>query len=166
MIDPRIPDRVATCGGTPHARTMPTTKEFIVDADRISAHILWTTGHVIRTVRDGTTARDGNIAARSPQENGPVLIGGTTIFPTCGIMGSQEILSKHGSTGSVEIGDTQKLDTSVDGNLAKNGDSTPTFSKVIGIKISHDSSTNIYLLCRADFTSNTVETEAPDSMHL
>ena len=39
-IDPRIPDRVATCGGTPHARTMPTTKPVITDAACSSAHVI------------------------------------------------------------------------------------------------------------------------------
>ena len=79
--------------------------------------------------RDSTTPRDGNIAVRSPLAlNGPVLIGGTTVSPTCGIMGSQEILSKYGST---------------DGNLAKNGDSTPIFSKIFGRGLYHDSISDI-----------------------
>ena len=92
-IDPQIPDRVATCGGTPHARTEPTTKEVITDAACSSARILRNPGHVSKTVRDATTPRDGNVAVRFPQENGPVLIGDTNVSPTCGIMGSQEILS-------------------------------------------------------------------------
>ena len=53
------------------------------------------------------------------------MIGGTTLSPTCGIMGSQEIVSIHGSTGSAEIGDTQKFDTSIDRNLADNEDYIP-----------------------------------------
>ena len=72
-------------------------------------------------------ARDGNVSGPG---KGPLLIGGTTISPTCGIMGIQEIVSIYGFTGSVEIRDTQKFDTSVDGNLANNGDSTPIFSKL------------------------------------
>ena len=81
-------------------------------------------------------------------------------------MGIQEIISKHGSTGSTEIGDTQKLDISIDESLAKNGDYMPIFSKVIRQELSHDNTDYIYLRCRLDFTSNAVGTEAPDFMHL
>ena len=59
--------------------------------------------HVIRTGRDGTTPRDGKVSVLG---NRLVMIGGTTFSPTCGIMGSQEIVNIHGSTDSVEFGDT------------------------------------------------------------
>ena len=94
------------------------------------------------------------------------MIGDTTVYPACGIMGSLEILNKHGSTGSVEIGDTQKFDTSIDEHLAKDGDPTSIFSKVIGQELSHGSSSNIYLRCQMDFTSNAVRTEAPNFVNL
>ena len=106
------------------------------------------------------------IVVRSPRENWPVLIGGTTVSSTCGIMGSQEIISKHGSTGSVETGDTQNFDTYIDESLDKNGNSTPIFSKAIGRELFHNSSSDIYLRCRVEFTSNVVGTEAPDFMLL
>ena len=124
MIDPRIQDRVATCGGNPHALTTPTMKGVITDVARSSAHVLRIPGHVIRTVRYGTIPRDGEILVRSPQDNRPVLIGGTTVSPACGIMGSLEILNKHESTGSLEIGDAQNVDYSIDGKLAKDRDYT------------------------------------------
>ena len=73
---------------------------------------------------------------------------------------------KNGSTGSVEIGDTQKFDTSIDGNLAENGDSAPIFSKVIRRELSHNSSADIYLRCRAEFMIIAVGTKAPEIMHL
>ena len=98
--------------------------------------------------------------------NSSVMIGDTTVYPACGIMGSLEILNKHGSTGSVEIGDTQKFDTSIDENLDKDGDPTSIFSKVIGQELSHGSSSNIYLRCQMDFTSNVVRTEAPNFVNL
>ena len=66
----------------------------------------------------------------------------------------------------MEVGNTQIFNTSINGNLAKNGDSTPIFSKVIGRELSHDSSSDIYLRCRVDLTSNDVGTEAPEFMHL
>ena len=81
-------------------------------------------------------------------------------------MESQEILNKYGSTCYAEIGDTQKFDTSIDWNLAKNGDSAPIFIKVIGQELSHGSSADIYSHCRVDLTSNAVGTQEPDFMHL
>ena len=107
-----------------------------------------------------------DIAVRPPPLNSPVMIGGTTLSPTCGIMGSQEILSIHGSTGSTEIGDTQNFNTSIDGNFAENRDSIPVFSKVIRREQSQDYSADIYSRCRVDLTSNAVVTEAPYFIHL
>ena len=83
--DTRIPDRVATCGGTPHARTRPATKEVIMDTARISTHIRRTPGHVNMTGRDGTMPMAGNAVVLG---NCPVLIWGTTAPPICVIMGS------------------------------------------------------------------------------
>ena len=45
-IDPRIPDRVATCGGAHHARMAPTTKPVIMDAACRSMRVFWNPGHV------------------------------------------------------------------------------------------------------------------------
>ena len=97
-----------------------------------SACILLNPGHVSRACRNGTTPGNIQHAVRYPRENGPVLIVGTTASPTCGIMGTQETFNKQGSTGSAETGDTEKFDTSIDENLADNGDSTPIFSNLIG----------------------------------
>ena len=54
--------------------------------------------------------------------------------------GSLQVLNKHQSTVSGEIGDTQTFDTSVDRNLANDGYSTSIFSKVIGRELSQSSS--------------------------
>ena len=66
----------------------------------------------------------------------------------------------------MEVRDTQIINTSIDGNLTKNGDSTPIFSKVIRQELSEDSSAYIYSRCRVNFTNNDVGTEAPDFMYL
>ena len=131
-IDPWIPDGFTTCGGTPHAHPTPTTKVFITYMVRSSARVLRTPGHLSRTVREGTTPRNCKTYIISPRMNSPILIVGNTASPTCDIMGSQKIISIHGSTGSVEVRDTQKFNTSIDGNLAKDGDSTSIFSNLIG----------------------------------
>ena len=98
----QIPYRVAACGGTPHARMIPTTKPVTTDAARSSARVLQICGCVSWTVRDGTTPQDANV---SGTQNGTVLIGGTTVSPEFGKMWNQEILGKHESIGSVETGD-------------------------------------------------------------
>ena len=66
----------------------------------------------------------------------------------------------------MKVGDTQIFNTSININLAEDGDYAPILSKEIGRELSHDSSADIYLRCRVDFTSNAVITEAPDFMHL
>ena len=79
-------------------------------------------------------------------------------------MGSQEILSKHGSTE--KIGNNQEFNTSINGNLTEDESSMPILRKVIRQELSHNSSTDIYLRCRVDLTSNAVGTEAPYFMHV
>ena len=111
--------------------------------------------------RDGTTPWYGNISGPG---NGPALIGGTTVSPTT--TGIQDIFNPHGSTGSMEVGDTQIIDTSIIKNLANNGDYMPIFSTVIGQELSQFSSANLYLRCMVDFMSNSIGTNAPYLMHL
>ena len=68
----------------------------------------------------------------------------------------------------LELGvrDTKIFNTSIDGNLAENGDSTPISSELIGQELSHNSSADIYSHCMVDFMSSSVGTEAPDFVHL
>ena len=130
-IDPQIPDGVATCGGNPHAHLTPTSKVVITDAAHSSAHVLRTPGEIFRRGRDSTTSHDYNNFISPPRLNSPVLIdGGTTIFQTR--TGSQDIVIPKGPTGSVEVKNTQRFNTSNNGNLDKNRDSTPIFNKKTG----------------------------------
>ena len=66
----------------------------------------------------------------------------------------------------MEIGDTQKFDTSIDGYLAEGGDLATIFSKIIGQELSHGSSADIYSRCQMDFTSNAVGTKGKTFVHL
>ena len=113
-IYPRIENRIANFGGTPHTLEAPMTKEVITDAARRSAWVNRTRRHEIRTDRDGTTPGNFDIAVRSPRHNSPVLIGGIGVYPASGHSGILQDLNKLKSTSPEKIRDTQKLDTSVD----------------------------------------------------
>ena len=88
MMDPRIGDRISTCGVTPNTLVSPTTKEVITDAACSSAWVNWTPRHEIRMGRDGTTPGNCAIDVRYPQNKPPVLIGVITVSPTSGHSGS------------------------------------------------------------------------------
>ena len=65
-IAPRIENRLATCGGTPHVLATSMTKEFITEVECSSARVLRNPGHVRMIDRDGTTTGDCNVAVRYP----------------------------------------------------------------------------------------------------
>ena len=164
-IDLRLLDGVAAVRGTMHVRHTPTSKVIVTDAAPSGARIFCTPGYVSRTGRYGTTSRVGNTSISSPKLNSPDLIGsGNTISPTR--TGSQDIGRPKGPPGLVEVKNDQIINTSINGNLTKNGYPTTNFSKVIGQELSHNSSTNIYLRCRGNLTRNSVGTESPDFMDL
>ena len=165
-IDPRIDDRVATCGGTLHALATPTTNVVIKYAERSSAQVNRDTGHVSRTGSDGNTPYNCDVAERSPRENGPVLIGGIVTPETIGYNGSLDVLNKQQSTPPSISSNTQYFDSSVDGNFAKDGEYTFIFRKVLSRELSNSLSADIYSCCSVDFTSNAVITEAPTFVHL
>ena len=73
-IESRINDKVETCGRTPHALAIPTTKGIITDAAHRSTQVLRAPGYVRRISRDGNIPRDCGVAVRSPRDNGPFLI--------------------------------------------------------------------------------------------
>ena len=50
--------------------------------------------------------------------------------------------------------------------FSKNGNTTSTFSKIILRELSHNSSTDIYLRCQANFTRNAVGIEGPKFTNL
>ena len=101
---PRIDDSIATCSGTPHALTMPTTKELIMDAARKSAWFIWTHRHVIRMGRDVSTPGDMTHVVRFPQASSPVLIGGIGVLPFSGHSGILQVCNKRQSTVSKKLG--------------------------------------------------------------
>ena len=103
-IDPRIDDRIATSGASPHKLVTSQTTEVITDEALSSARILYTPRGVRRTDRDGTTPGDCKIAVRSLRAYSPVMIGGIGVPPTRGHSGSFEVLNKWQSTVSEKLG--------------------------------------------------------------
>ena len=93
-MDPRIGDRIATCGGTPHTIATPTTKEVITNAACSSARVNRTPGYVSWAGRDGTTPGNCAIYFRPPRHKYPVLIGGIGVSPVSGHSGILQILNK------------------------------------------------------------------------
>ena len=120
---------------------------------------------VNRKDTDRNITWDGNTSIIPPRLTYPVQIGvGPSISPTR--TGIQEIGSPSGTIDPVGVRNTQPFHTSINGNSAKHRDTTPTFSKVIGRELSHDSITNIYLRCLMNLTHNAVKTESPNFMNL
>ena len=84
-MDPRIDDRIVTCGGTCYTIKMPETKEVIADTARSSALVNWTPEHVSHMSRDGSNPGDTCIDLSSTRDNFPVIIGKPTVSPYCGL---------------------------------------------------------------------------------
>ena len=161
MMYPWIYDRVAICGASLHKLATSQMTKVIKDAARSSAQVLRTPRCVIQMGRD-----DCNISVSSPWANYPVMIGVIGVPPTRYHSGSLQVFNKWQSTVSGKIGDTQKLDPSVDRKFAYYGDSTSIFNKLIGLELSHSYIADLYLRCWVDFASNAVRTEAPHFVDL
>ena len=93
-MDPRIDNRIATCGGTSHALTTPVTKEVIAGATHGSARVNRTPRHVSWMCRDCSTPGDTCMSLRSTRANCTVLIGSPYVSPVCGIIESLQVGNK------------------------------------------------------------------------
>ena len=94
----------------------------------------------------------------------PVCIGAVPYISPTNIR-SQEIENTRRSIVPQEVRNTEPFDTSINGISAKHRDPTPTWSKVIGRKLSEKSSAYIYLCCRTNLTRDAVLTESPNFMN-
>ena len=162
-MDPRIENKVATYRASTVKIATPRTTKVITDTAHINVRAIWTPGFVCRTGRDVSTPGHCDVDVGSPWLNYPVLIG-TTVYPNR--TGSQEIFSPPRSTSSVKVGNSQVFNTSINGNLTRDGDSKPIFSKVIRRELSYNSSADISSSCRVNFISNAIGTKILDFMHL
>ena len=74
--------------------------------------------------------------------------------------------STRGPTVPVEVRNAQPFHTSINGNSSQNENHMPTFSKLIGRKLSDNSRSDIYLHCWVNFTCDAVVTKIPNFMNL
>ena len=94
------------------------------------------------------------------------MIGCPNISPPCGLSRSLQFGKKQQFTSLDEVRNTQNLDTFVDGKLPNDQDYASVFSMVIGSKLLHVSIKDLYLHCRMNFSSNVVQTKAPQLVDL
>ena len=164
-LDPRIADGVATSSGMFHAHQTISSKEIVMDTARSGASIFKDLKVVNWRDTEGIIQREGNNVVMVERLTNPVMIGaGTSVSPNR--TGMQDIGSPNGSFGSKEVMDAQPLETSINGIYDKHRDPVPTFSKVIFIKLSNESSTNVYLRCRMNLMRDAVLTESPNFRNL
>ena len=136
-----------------------------MDVARSGARVFRDPEAVNQKYLEETIPRDRNTSRSPPIFNYPVLVGGgTSVSPTS--MGSQYISSPSGPIGPVEVRNAQPFHTSINGNSDKHGYPTPSYIKLIGRKLSDNSSADIYLHFRVNFTHDDVLAESPNFMNL
>ena len=164
-INPPIVDGVAASRGTTYERQTIFSNVIITDAARSSAHVYRNPAVGNRKDTDMTIQRVRNASISPPRLTSRVIVdGGTSVSPTR--TGTQEISSTSRPIGPVEVRNAQPFHTFINGNYTKNGDLTPTFSKIISCKVYDKSSADVYLRCRLNFTRDTVITKIPNFMNL
>ena len=162
----RIDNRIVPIVGDFQTLFTPATKEVVADAECSSTWVDWTPRQLILTGVDGSTPGNTGLDLRSKSSPSQVLIGSLTIYPACGLSGSLQVRKKRQSTSPNKVSNAQKLDTVVDVKLINDRDSASFFSKVIVCKLSHQSNNDLYSCCRIKFSSNVVQTEAPQLVDL
>ena len=165
-MDPSIDNRTATIGGASETLSMSATKEFVSEALSGVACINRTPRQVSWTRVDVSNPGNTGHAIRSKPAPSPILIGSPTISPDCGIGGILQVGKKRQSTSPDKVSNAQKLDTVVDGKLSNDRGSATIVIKVIGRKLSRSSRNDLYSRCRMKFSSNIVQTEAPQFVDL
>ena len=136
-----------------------------MDAARSATHVLKDPPVVKLIYTDRKIQQDRNTTGMTPKLITSVWIGaGHSVSPTR--MGIQDIGIPRGSIGPQEGRDNQPLDTSINGIYAKHRYPAPTWSKVIGSKLSDKSSTEVYSRCRMNLTRDAVLIKTPNFMNL
>ena len=113
----------------------------------------------------GTTPWDDNTDIRSTRLNDPVFIGGSTTGSP-NRTGSQDVIIPRGFIVPQWGRDAQPLDTPINGIYSKHRDPAPTWSKLIGSIFTNESSDDVNLRCRMNFTCDAVLTESPNFVNM
>ena len=164
-INPQIADGVAAGRGNAHAGQTIASKVIVTDAARSGARAFQDPAAVNRKDTDETIPQDGNTSRIPPRLNSPFIIGGGISFYPSRTGGHDSFIPSR-PIGPVEVRNAQIFHTSINGNSAKNGDPTPTFSKIIGREISNNSSADVYLCCWVNLTRDVVLTKIPNFMNM
>ena len=165
-MDPRIDNRITTMGGASNTILTHATKEVVADVTRGSVRVNRNPRHVSQTGRDNTIPCDTGLAVSYKPVPPSVLIGIPTIYPACETSGRSQVGKKRQSTSPDEVRNAQKLDTTVDRKFPNDQDYASIFRRVIGHELSQGSSDYLYLSCLMNFSSNIVQSEAPQFVDL
>ena len=147
-INPRIYHRIAPIVVAPQTLLTPAANEVAADAVSGGAWENSTPQRVRRISVDGSTPCNMGHVVRFEHAPSPVLIGIFATSPPCGINRSLQVANKRQSTSPGLGGNTQKLDTVVEGKFPNYMNSASIFSKAIGHKLIDSSSDDLYLRCR------------------
>ena len=136
----------------------PATKEIVEDAASGGAWTSRTHRQVSRTGIDGTTPGNIRNSVSVVEPTSQVIIGIVGMFLPCGLKVIHKVANKRQSTSPGLVVQTQKMPDDID--LAS------IFSKVIGHKLSHSSSGDLYMICSMKFAANPVQTKTPKFMYI
>ena len=165
-MDPMIDNTIAKIGGVSQALSKPPTKEVVADTACNIAWVNWNLRHVIRTGRDGSTLYETGMDVKSKPFPFPIPIESPTIDSSCGINRSLQVGKKQQSSSPDKVSNSQKLDTVINRKFTDDQDYTSLLIKLIVHKLSNGSIYDLYLRCRMNFSSNAVQTKAPQFVDL
>ena len=165
-MNPWIDQGIAPIVLAPQTLLTPETKEVVTDAASSRAWINRTLRQVSRMGVKGSTPGyiPNNVSIVEPPYLVLIEMFGTS--PPCGFNVSKHVENKRQSTSPGLVGQTKKLDATVDRKLRNDLDSGSFFSKVIGHKLSHGSSGDFYKRCRINFVADPVQTQTTQLMDI
>ena len=123
-------------------------------------------GKLKTTGVNGSTPGDVCIYVTVKHAPSPVLIGIVATSSPCGLSGRLQVAKKKQYISPGLGGNTQNLDTVIDGKLPNDLDYESIFSKVICHKLFDSSKGDLYSRCRKNFANYPVKTQDPHFMDL
>ena len=174
LMNPRTDKSNVSIVVVSHMVLTHTTKEVVTDTASGGAWVSRTPRKFRMTGVGRSTPCDILNAVRVNHDPYAVLIVIVSTSPQCGLNGSLQVSNKRQSTSPRLGGNTQKLDTVVDGKFPNDLYYASIFCKVIRHKIYNGSSDDLYSRCRMKFVSDVVQTQTtkihgsgtPDHKHI